>query len=393
MRNIKVVDYSISRKSSDDVNTSLPFREKFKECKTLQQANVVIASYLNKNLKDMKELEEKIGYKEILLNGDSGVLSDEEIDIIKKENRFVILSNNVYKFYLFEKNNNYITFINIDTPLIDSVEYRSIYVNINESALNYKHWTLEEITPATGNVDDVKVNGVSVVDEDKIANITIPEIPEVPTKVSDLENDLNFLETDIVDSNTRSINKNLVTKNISVDSDSYLDTYNLPTSIVLEPTSVGHLTPKQYVDNEISDVRDDIPEIADNLTTDDSTKTLSAKQGKILNDKINNIISSGNDYIKYDDGTMICYGEVSGQSNNTDYWNFVNRTDNINVSFSVPFINPPIVSIDAGGSDGTISSILGNVDENGFTFNCLKAKSAGDYRGYRVHYIAIGKWK
>ena len=29
-----------------------------------------------------------------------------------------------------------------------------------------------------------------------------------------------------------------------------------------------------------------VPQIADNLTTDDSTKALSAKQGKVLNDKI-----------------------------------------------------------------------------------------------------------
>lgn len=33
-----------------------------------------------------------------------------------------------------------------------------------------------------------------------------------------------------------------------------------------------------------------IPKIADNLTTDDSTKALSAKQGKVLNDKIGEVI-------------------------------------------------------------------------------------------------------
>lgn len=32
-----------------------------------------------------------------------------------------------------------------------------------------------------------------------------------------------------------------------------------------------------------------VPEIADNLTTDDSTKALSAKQGKVLNEKIDDI--------------------------------------------------------------------------------------------------------
>lgn len=33
-----------------------------------------------------------------------------------------------------------------------------------------------------------------------------------------------------------------------------------------------------------------VPEIADNLTTDDSSKALSAKQGKVLKDKIDSLI-------------------------------------------------------------------------------------------------------
>ena len=32
-----------------------------------------------------------------------------------------------------------------------------------------------------------------------------------------------------------------------------------------------------------------VPEIADNLTTDDSTKALSGKQGKVLNDKVSGL--------------------------------------------------------------------------------------------------------
>lgn len=40
------------------------------------------------------------------------------------------------------------------------------------------------------------------------------------------------------------------------------------------------------VKDKIDEVEGEIPEIADNLTTDDSTKALSAKQGKVLKEKI-----------------------------------------------------------------------------------------------------------
>lgn len=42
--------------------------------------------------------------------------------------------------------------------------------------------------------------------------------------------------------------------------------------------------------NAHQDIRGNIPTIADNLTTDDATKVLSAKQGKVLNDMIGDAI-------------------------------------------------------------------------------------------------------
>ena len=51
-------------------------------------------------------------------------------------------------------------------------------------------------------------------------------------------------------------------------------------------TNTKDLTNKQYVDAKASQVQNLIPTIVDNLTTDDGTKALSAKQGKVLNDKI-----------------------------------------------------------------------------------------------------------
>ena len=45
-----------------------------------------------------------------------------------------------------------------------------------------------------------------------------------------------------------------------------------------------------HIDKELA-VKGDLPTIIDNLTTNDATKVLSAKQGKVLNDDINNVES------------------------------------------------------------------------------------------------------
>lgn len=60
MRNLKVVDFTHGKRDSDDVNTSLPFTENFKECRTIQQANVVIGAYVNQNYKDMQNKQDKL---------------------------------------------------------------------------------------------------------------------------------------------------------------------------------------------------------------------------------------------------------------------------------------------------------------------------------------------
>ena len=57
MRSIKVVDFTHGKKDSDNVDTNIPFKKNFAEAKTIQSANVVIASYTNKNITDLAKLE------------------------------------------------------------------------------------------------------------------------------------------------------------------------------------------------------------------------------------------------------------------------------------------------------------------------------------------------
>ena len=59
-RNLRVVDYSYGRRDSRDVDTSVPFTQNYEKTRTIQQANVVIASYTNKNYQELEELKNRI---------------------------------------------------------------------------------------------------------------------------------------------------------------------------------------------------------------------------------------------------------------------------------------------------------------------------------------------
>ena len=67
-RSIKVVDFTHGKKDSDNVDTNIPFKKNFAEAKTIQSANVIIASYTNKNITDLAKLENKTNILESDLN-------------------------------------------------------------------------------------------------------------------------------------------------------------------------------------------------------------------------------------------------------------------------------------------------------------------------------------
>lgn len=67
-RSIKVVDFTHGKKDSDNVDTNIPFKKNFAEAKTIQSANVVIASYTDKNITDLAKLENKTNVLEADVN-------------------------------------------------------------------------------------------------------------------------------------------------------------------------------------------------------------------------------------------------------------------------------------------------------------------------------------
>lgn len=103
--------------------------------------------------------------------------------------------------------------------------------------------------------------------------------------------------------------------------------------------------------------------------------------------------NSNGSYIKYSDGTMICYGNPSGTSNNADWWSFCNRTDeNIVINFPHKFKEIPNVTVAPDNYSGVFTIMVGNRTPSYFTFTGLRAKSNGG-TGWSFEFQAIGKWK
>ena len=92
--------------------------------------------------------------------GDSGTVSDEEIEQITDQTKNVILINDDEIYRLFEVGTNFFTFTNVNTESTTKVSYKSIYVNTSEEAVNYKSWTKEESVPeVTAEVLDSLIDG------------------------------------------------------------------------------------------------------------------------------------------------------------------------------------------------------------------------------------------
>ena len=133
-------------------------------------------------------------------------------------------------------------------------------------------------------------------------------------------------------------------------------------------------------------------EISDEYTTGDNV-AYSA-------DYVNGIIESGTNangnYVKYADGTMICYGNISfSKPSNNALTNGGYRTgggDVSIISFPVSFISAPSISITTT-SLNCINCFADNLYEGGFTALFATISSEGTASTKTATYIAIGKWK
>lgn len=95
--------------------------------------------------------------------------------------------------------------------------------------------------------------------------------------------------------------------------------------------------------------------------------------------------------IKFDDGTMICYGFIQQTFTASDLYNFCNRTSKITINFPLSFIQKPIVTI-SSRSFGIFGINLSVPTTSYIEFYGYLPKEY-NVTTIMVNYIAIGRWK
>ena len=118
---------------------------------------------------------------------------------------------------------------------------------------------------------------------------------------------------------------------------------------------------------------------------------------------INSVVESGSDsngsYVKYADGTMICYKTVTGTTNISTSWGSLYVSSSVSLgNYPVSFVSVPTVTVTPQSQSGTQFMMTTN-DANGFgTIStpapvCLVRPNSRTGVGYIFNVIAVGKWK
>lgn len=132
-------------------------------------------------------------------------------------------------------------------------------------------------------------------------------------------------------------------------------------------------------------------EVVDSLDGDSTTNPPSVHAVK------SGIMESGNNdngnYIKYYDGTLICYGDKYGITTLSSYWNQFKKGQ-LSVTFPQTFTSAPSITISSINTEyyAQLSFGADSITVNGFTAKVFKPNSAVS-TGVNFSYIAIGKWK
>lgn len=109
--------------------------------------------------------------------------------------------------------------------------------------------------------------------------------------------------------------------------------------------------------------------------------------------EISTIDNGANVCIKYEDGTMICYGKYNVNSAITTSYGsayYVNVND---LLFAATFTYQPTLTVSVKSATGLLSFSVNSVASNKFSGFLWSAKQESSSLAMEVHYIAIGKWK
>lgn len=99
-------------------------------------------------------------------------------------------------------------------------------------------------------------------------------------------------------------------------------------------------------------------------------------------------------YIKFDDGTMICYGSISARLDISTAFGSLYRNDNdtLVINYAKQFISEPHTSF---SSSGTVTGIIANQTAGTTSSQALYVlrPTSLTNSNVKVNYIAIGRWK
>lgn len=110
---------------------------------------------------------------------------------------------------------------------------------------------------------------------------------------------------------------------------------------------------------------------------------------------INDVIENGEGYIKFGDGTQICYGNVEfnigTMTQKSPFWQY--QDTNLSINFAKAFVSKPILSgTIVAGNYASLLYVINCTNEKITQLNILMLSDASNQKT-NINYIAIGKWK
>lgn len=133
----------------------------------------------------------------------------------------------------------------------------------------------------------------------------------------------------------------------------------------------------------------------------DTSTPINANNLNLLQDNIektiNGIIETGDGYIKFSNGILICIGSFFVDQTAlewSDYYQFCDMASDIKVSFPQTFIDNSYKITFASNVFGVLGAIIQNKEKTNFQCRAFTHKQTDYYpTDLYMDYIAIGRWK
>ena len=208
MRSIKVVDFTHGKKDSDNVDTNIPFKKNFAEAKTIQSANVIIASYTDKNITDLAKLENKTNLLEADVNNLNNKTNVLESDVNNLNNKINLKADKTEiptKTSELTNDSNYITSSYHDATKQDVLISGTNIKTINNQDILGSGNIEVEASAVWGSITGELHNQLDLHNELQAK----ADLTDLPTKTSDLTNDSGYITNEYHDATKQDVINNL----------------------------------------------------------------------------------------------------------------------------------------------------------------------------------------